>query len=336
MGASIEDVAARAHVSTATVSRALRGLPRVSPNTRVRVLAAAQELGYVASPSARGLASGRTKTVGVLVPSVDRWYFGHAIEGIDQVLRENGYNLLLFSLGGSVHGRQRNFTESMVRKQIDALLVLSLWLSDEEQQQLQYTDIPLMSVGGPVDGCAGVHIDDVAAASAAVDYLISLGHRRIGYLHGGVEDERNFKVPTLRSIGFKNSMKKAGIELRPEWLRAGMFTVSDGVQAAAKLFDLPGEQPTALFCGSDEMALGAQYEAQRRGIRVPEDLSIIGIDDHDFSAPAGLTTIGQKPVEHGRAAAGMIIAELTGSAGAVQEVIMPFELMARESTAPPR
>lgn len=335
MGASIEDVAARAEVSTATVSRALRGLPRVNPNTRARVLAAARELGYVASPSARGLASGRTKTIGVLVPSVDRWYFGHAIEGIDQVLRENGYNLLLFSLGGHLHGRKRTFTESMVHKQIDALLVLSLWLSDDELAQLQRTDIPLMSVGGPVGGCVGVHIDDAAAAAAATDYLIGLGHRRIGYLHGGVEDEQNFKVPALRSIGFKNSMVRAGLELRPEWLVAGKFTVADGVEAAERLFDLPGEQPTALFCGSDEMALGAQFVAQRRGIRVPGDLSIIGIDDHDFSAPAGLSTLAQKPVEHGRAAAAMIIAELNGSPAAVQELIMPFELMVRRSTAPP-
>ncbi|AIY02074.1 Transcriptional regulator AglR, LacI family [Arthrobacter sp. PAMC 25486] len=336
MGASIDDVALRAGVSTATVSRALRGLPRVSPETRARVLSTAQELGYVPSPSASGLATGRTKTVGVLVPYVDRWYFGHAIEGIDQVLRENGYNLLLFSLGGYLHGRKRNFTESMVRKQIDALLVLSLWLSDEELQQLQRTDIPLMSVGGPVDGCAGVHIDDIAAAAAATEHLIGLGHRRIGYLHGAADEERNFKVPGLRSVAFKDTMVRAGLELRPEWLEPGDFTVADGARAAARIFDLPGELPTALFCGSDEMALGAMFEAQRRGIRVPADLSIIGIDDHDFSATAGLTTVSQKPAEHGRAAAGMIMAELKGSPAAVQELVMPFELVIRNTTAPPR
>ena len=335
MGTSIEDVARRAGVSTATVSRALRGLPRVSHETRARVLAAAQELGYVASPSASGLASGRTKTVGVLVPHVDRWYFGHAIEGIGQVLRENGYNLLLFSLGG-LHGRRHTFTESMVRKQIDALLVLSLWLSDEELLQLQRTDIPLTSVGGPVDGCAGVHIDDRAAAAAATEHLIGLGHRRIGYLQGAVEDERDFKVPGLRNEAFGNTIVQAGLEVRPEWLVPGDFTVAGGARAAARIFGLPGEQPTAFFCGSDEMALGAMFEAQRRGIRIPRDLSIIGIDDHDFSATAGLTTVAQKPMAHGRAAAAMVLAELNGSPAAVQPLLMPFELVIRDTTARPR
>jgi LacI family transcriptional regulator, repressor for deo operon, udp, cdd, tsx, nupC, and nupG len=336
MGVSIDDVAARAQVSTATVSRALRGLPRVSEVTRAKVLAVAEEMGYVPSPSASGLASGRTKTVGVLVPFVDRWYFGHAIEGIDQVLRDNGYNLLLFSLGGYTHGQKRSFTESMVRKQIDGLLVLSLGLSDEELYQLHHTDIPLLSVGGPVEGCAGVYIDDIAATTAAMDHLIGLGHRKIGYLHGGVEDQRNFRVPALRTVAFSAAMDRAGLQLRQEWSVPGDFTVAEGVRAASAIFDAPGEMPTAIFCGSDEMALGLIFEAQRRGIRIPEELSVVGIDDHDFSPPAGLTTVGQKPWEHGRAAARLVLAELAGKPNPAREKIMPFELIVRRSTAPPR
>ncbi|PYI65402.1 LacI family transcriptional regulator [Arthrobacter livingstonensis] len=336
MGVSIDDVAAQAQVSTATVSRALRGLPRVSEATRAKVLAVAAELGYVPSPSASGLATGRTRTVGVLVPFVDRWYFGHAIEGIDQVLRENGYNLLLFSLGGYVHGQKRSFTESMVRKQIDGLLVLSLGLSEEELRQLHHTDIPLLSVGGPVAGCHGVYIDDAAAAATATGHLIGLGHRGVGHIRGGIQDEKNFKVPALRTVAFETAMAGAGLELRPDWTAAGDFTVADGARAAVRIFDAPGELPTALFCGSDEMALGAMFEAQRRGIRIPEELSVVGIDDHDFSAPAGLTTIAQEPWNHGRSAAAMLLAELAGAAGSVRDVLMPFELKIRHSTAAPR
>lgn len=335
MGASIEDVASRAGVSTATVSRALRGLPRVSPATRERVLAAARELAYVPSPSASGLASGRTRTVGVLVPFVDRWYFGHAVEGIDQVLRDSGYNLLLFSLGGYTRGQRRNFTESMVQKQIDALLILSLGLSDEELLQLQRTQMPVLSLGGPVAGCRGVYIDDVAAAKVATEHLIGLGHRRIGYLHGGIEDRMNFQVPALRTSSFVSCMDEHGLERRPEWTVAGKYTVGDGAKAAAHIFDIPGAQPTALFCGSDEMALGAMFEARRRGLRVPEDLSIIGIDDHDFASPAGLTTVAQSPWEHGQVAAKMVVDELAGRKGAITDAVMPFELVVRTSTAPP-
>lgn len=335
MAISIDDVAQQANVSTATVSRALRGLPRVSEATRTRVLQVAKDLGYVASPSARGLASGRTLTVGVLVPFVDRWYFGRAIEGIDQILRENGYNLLLFSLGDSLHGQKRSFTQSMVRKQIDALLVLSLGLSPEELQQLHETDIPLLSVGGPVEGCSGIFIDDVAAAKQAVDHLISLGHTRIAYVHGSVKDQTYFKVPILRNQAFMDAMNTAQLEIRPEWMAVGDFTVAGGARAAAKIFDQPGRPPTAVFCGSDEMALGLMFEARRRGIRIPEDLSVVGIDDHDFSEPAGLTTIAQRPLDHGRAAALMMIEELAGILESVNSVYMPFELKKRQSTAPP-
>ncbi|WP_239437159.1 LacI family DNA-binding transcriptional regulator [Arthrobacter alpinus] len=333
MRVSIDDVAARAQVSTATVSRALRGLPKVNPATRERVLAVAQELGYVPSPSATRLATGRTKTVGVLVPFIDRWYFAHALEGIDQELREHGYNLLLFSLGGYQHGQQRRFTEQMVRKQIDALVVLCLGLTATELEELQRTQVPMISVGGPVEGCRGVHVDDSAAASAATQHLIDLGHRRIGHLRGGINDEKNFVVPALRSEAFDATMRSAGLEIRPEWNIAGDFTVGEGQSAAARLFDLPGERPTAVFCGSDEMALGLMFEARRRGIRIPEDLSVIGIDDHDFSAPAGLSTIAQEPVEHGRRAAHMLLAVLDGESGAIQEQLMPFSLVQRESTA---
>lgn len=336
MAISIDDVAAMANVSTATVSRALRGLPRVSEATRKRVLEVAQELGYVASPSASGLASGRTKTVGVLVPFVDRWYFGHAIEGIDQVLRENGYNLLLFSLGGYIHGQKRSFTQSMVRKQIDALLVLSLGLSEEELTQLHRTEIPLLSVGGPVEGCAGIYIEDVAASTAAMDHLFALGHSEIAYLHGSTKDQESFRVPALRNQAYIDAMTCAGHQLRPEWMVPGDFTVAGGAKAAAKIFDLPGPLPTAVFCGSDEMAMGLMFEARRRGIRIPEELSVIGIDDHDFSAPAGLTTIAQRPLDHGRTAAAMILADLAGDPEAIQSTLMPFALVPRQSTAAPR
>ncbi|WP_231391912.1 LacI family DNA-binding transcriptional regulator [Arthrobacter sp. 35W] len=335
MAVSIDDVAALAQVSTATVSRAIRGLPRVSPATRARILAAVEELGYVASPSASGLATGRTRTVGVLAPYADRWYFGHSIEGVDKALRENGYNLLLFSLGGYAGGRKRFFTGNMVRKQIDALVVLCLGLTEDELEQLHKTEIPLIAVGGPVAGCSSVMIDDGAAAELATRHLIELGHTRIAHMHGAVEDKLNFAVPALRTEAFTRTMAAAGLACPPQWNVAGNFTVTEGVQAARALFDAPGPKPTAIFCASDEMAMGLMFEAQRRGIRIPQDLSVVGIDDHEFSAAAGLTTIRQEPTEHGYLAARMLMAELAGAAGSIEDMLQPIELVVRGSTAPP-
>jgi LacI family repressor for deo operon, udp, cdd, tsx, nupC, and nupG len=336
MPASIGDVAAVAKVSTATVSRAIRGLPRVNPTTRARILAIADELGYVASPSASGLATGRTRTIGVLAPFVDRWYFSRSIEGVDKALRSNSYNLLLFNLGGYGRDRERLFDRNMVRKQIDALVVLCLTLTAEELDHLHRIEIPLVATGGAVTGCSSIHIDDERAAAAAANHLLSLGHRNIAHLHGGVEDEQNFTVPRLRSKGFAEALLAQGVAPRREWDLAGNFTVANGVAAARHLFDSPGPQPTAVFCASDEMALGVLFEAHRRGIRVPEDLSVIGIDDHEFAEPAGLTTIRQDPVEQGMLAASMLMAELEGSTGAVADYVAPHQLIVRSSTAPPR
>ena len=143
-GVSIEDVAAAAGVSTATVSRAVRGLPRVSPATREKILEVAGALGYVAS-------TGRTKTIGVLAPFVSRWFFSKAIEGADRELHSRHYNLSLFNLGGHGSNRERLFSKTMVYKQIDALLVLCMALSHEELDHLQKIDIPLIVVGGHVE-----------------------------------------------------------------------------------------------------------------------------------------------------------------------------------------
>ena len=174
-GVSIEDVAAAAGVSTATVSRAVRGLPRVSPATREKILGIAEALGYVASSSASGLATGRTKTIGVLAPFVSRWFFSKAIEGADRELHARQYNLSLFNLGGHGSNRERLFSKTMVYKQIDALLVLCMALTHEEIEHLQKIDIPLVVVGGHVEECPYIGIDDYAAAATAVRHLIGLG-----------------------------------------------------------------------------------------------------------------------------------------------------------------
>ncbi|WP_325050061.1 LacI family DNA-binding transcriptional regulator [Renibacterium salmoninarum] len=236
---SIEDVAAAANVSTATVSRAIRGLPRVSPKTRERVLALASDMGYVASSAASGLATGRTRTIGVLAPYVSRWFFARAIEGVDSELHTQKYNLMLISLGGYGVSRERLFEHTMLRKQIDALVVLCLALRPSELEHLHRTEIPLIALGGPVKGFDQVCIDDYAAAQLATRHLIELGHTRIAQVLGEEEDELNFAVPKLRDRAFEDAIVAAGLALRPEWELNGDCTVAGGVHAAARLFDRP-------------------------------------------------------------------------------------------------
>ncbi len=335
-GVSIEDVAAAAGVSTATVSRAVRGLPRVSPATRQKILDIADSLGYVASSAASGLATGRTRNIGVMSPFVGRWYFARAIEGADLELRSRQYNLSLFNLGGSGSNRERLFHRTMVDKQIDALMVLCMALTREEIEHLQNLDIPLVVVGGPVEDCNFISVDDHAVSAAAARHLIDLGHRDIALLHGQDETGLKFDVPLIRKRAFDEALASAGLTVRPEWDIAGDFTLESGQRAIRELWARPGAKPTAVSCASDEMALGVVFEAARMGIRVPEDLSVIGIDNHEFSAAVGLTTVGQDPEAQGRLGIRMLLDELEGAAGAVHSEVAPHRLIVRETTAPPR
>ncbi|MBG6183446.1 DNA-binding LacI/PurR family transcriptional regulator [Arthrobacter sp. CAN_A214] len=333
---SIDDVARSVGVSTATVSRALRGLPGVSPGTRARVERTANRLGYVPSSAASGLASGRTMAMGVLLPLVDRWYFSAMLDGVDRRLRAAGYDLIVFSLGGTGVNRERVFHRSILRKRIDALLVMCMALTPEERRALQDLDSPSVVVGGSVQGMRDVSIDDDAAMTEAVEYLLGLGHTRIAHLRGGDSYGIEFEVPRIREQAFDRTMRRHGMAVRPQWDAQGNFRFLDGKAAAATLLDNALDRPTAILCSSDEMAFGALMAAQERGISVPGELSVMGIDDHEFAEPMGLTTIAQRPEDQGAYAAGLLLDELAGEPAVETPMVQPHLLVARRSTEPPR
>ena len=168
----IKDVAREVEMSTATVSRALRDLPGVSEETRTRVMETARRLGYVPSPGAAALASGKTRTVAVVVPWVTRWFFAAVVEGAEEVLRERGYDLLLYNLGGDEAARHRVFETSLLTKRVDAVLVLSLKPSPDELARLEELGRPVTVVGADVPGWATVRIDDDEAARIATRHLL--------------------------------------------------------------------------------------------------------------------------------------------------------------------
>lgn len=332
---SIKDVARDVEMSTATVSRALRGLRGVSDETRERVLEASRRLGYVASPSAAGLASGQTRTVAVIVPMVTRWFFAAVVQGAEEVLRERGYDLLLYNLGGDPSARHRVFETSLLTKRVDAVLVLSLKPSHDELHRLSQLGRPVILVGADVPGWATVRIDDHVAAATATRHLVDLGHERIGYLGGATEGVLDFTAPTARLAGYRETLEQAGLPICPEHEVDGHFTIDGGLHAAHTLLRC-ADRPTAIFAASDEMAMGALRAARDLGLRVPEDLSIIGIDDHELAEYFDLTTVAQPVQEQGRVAATQVLAALGGEEWRPEQVILPTELVVRRTTAPPQ
>jgi LacI family transcriptional regulator, repressor for deo operon, udp, cdd, tsx, nupC, and nupG len=331
MTVSIEDVAARAGVSTATVSRALRGLPNVSELTRERVRDAARALDYVVSPSASSLATGRTSTVGVVVPYVGRWFFGQAISGAETALRQHGFDLLLYTLGTGAR-RRRFFEELPLRRRVDALLVLALPLTDSEAASIARLKIPTAVIGATVPGFSSVRIDDVEGAIKAVTHLINLGHRRIGMIHGAIEPAE-FIVPEDRRRGFRAALASAGLEHDPALEVDGRFTLVGGERAMASLLSAK-HRPTAVFAQSDEMAFGALRAIRRAGLRCPEDVSVVGFDDHEMAELLDLTTVAQPVVEQGALAVEHVLAELRGEAGPSHELVAT-QVVIRGTTAPP-
>jgi len=331
MAATSDDVARMAGVSTATVSRALRGVDGVNSRTRERVLAAARELGYVSSPAASRLAGGRTGTVAVVVPFITRWFFSEVISGAEEVLRDRGMDLLLYNLG-HVKGRERYFSGEAVRQRADAVLVLCLPLSDAELKALGGARIPVALVGADVKDCPSVRIDDVAGARTAVQHLVNLGHERIALISGAPGDPMGFTTQFDRRQGYRETLAAAGLSADPGLDVGGDFTVKGGERAMAQLLSRPNP-PTAVFAESDEMAFGALRMLRRGGLSAPEDISLIGFDNHALADLMDLTTIAQPVREQGARAAELLLDVLDGRGGE-QRIIMPTHLIVRGTTRP--
>lgn len=334
MTASIEDVAKLAGVSIATVSRSLRGLPDVAEATRDRVLAAARELDYVASPFAARLASGRAATVGVIVPFVHRWYFAEVLGAVESVLQQAGFDLLLYNLGDQ-RGRQRFFELMPVRKRVDAIVFASLVLTDEEADALRELGIPVGMVGVDQPGVHSTRIDDKEAARNAVRHLVERGHRRIGLIGGDTDDPMRFTPPHHRRVGYLDALHEAGLEYDPDLEILGYFTV-DGGEAATRTLLQRDPRPTALFAESDEMAYGAIRAIRRAGLRVPHDVAVIGFDDHASAALLDLSTMRQPVIEQAEDLTTRVLAAITDPDIEPYVKVLPTELVVRGSTDPSR
>lgn len=334
MPATIRDVARLAGVSEATVSRALRDLRHVAPETAEAVREAADRLGFVASRSASALATGRPKAVTVVTPALTPWFYSSVVEGVDAALRQAGWATSLVNLGEAGGQRRRLTAAELHAGNASAHIVIGFGLDEEEQRVVREVREPVVTVGGRVAGVRGIGIPEAEAARLAVRHLLDLGHRRIGHVGGDREPGLNAFVVGARRAAWAELLTEAGVD--PD---DGLF-VSGGMQLeasrAAALRLLTGaDRPTAVFAASDEAAYGVMLAARGLGLRVPEDLSVAGLDDLPFSAAFGLTTVRQSPAEQGARAAALLLAELGVRRGAVSTAPAPVELVVRTSTAPP-
>lgn len=334
----IEDVAEQAGVSVATVSRALRGLPNVAESTRRHVTDVAASMNYRADPAAARLAAGRTKTMTAVVPSINGWYFSTIVAGAGAVCADAGYDFLVVGVG--TLGEWGHLLEPgyHLERRTDGVIVVDIEVTDEQFGSLDRRQLALTTIGTRRSDCPSVLIDDIGVGRMAADHLIGLGHQRIGLIGGAADDLMRFQVPLRRRQGFIERVAAAGLDVDPALAAPGYFTVDGGREAMATLLDLD-RPPTACFAMSDEMAFGALMALRERGLLPGRDVSLIGVDDHEFAGVVELTTVRQHVAHQGAAAARALIGQMESPPerrrSSTHPVIHePFELVVRGTTRP--
>jgi len=330
MAVRIMEVARQAGVSTATVSRALRGLPNVAPATRQRVTRVAAELGYRPHPHATGLATGRSSAIGMVVPHLSSWFSGRVAQGAHEVVAAQRRHLVL--LAASRGNGMAELASPNLSQLVAGLVVVDLPSTPDCLGPTPLPSVPLVAVGAASGLEPAIKIDDRRAAAAAVSHLCALGHRRIGLL-GDLEAEApGSHVPGDRRRGYLDALVAAGIKPSTELQESGRFTAHDGAAATKRLLALAAP-PTAIFAMSDEMAIGALGVLREQHLRVPVDVAVIGFDDHELAAHVGLSTIRQRPTAQGRQAAAWLLSRLAGD-DPPPPMPATWELIVRSSTVP--
>jgi len=330
---TIREVADQAGVSIATVSRVLNGRGDVSPETRELVSRIIQERGYVANRNARGLSAGRTGLVGVLVPLVFPVYFSAILSGASEALYEHDLRVLL-SPTGHEHDREVTLIERLAHGLTDGALIVLPEESSEELERLLdagYNFVvvdPRLRLNGRIPSVSAAH---TSGADQAMRHLLELGHRRIAAITG----PSGWVATEDRLRGYHAALAAAGILPDPALEVESDFEIAGGAKAAEELLDL-ADPPTAVFAFNDNLAIGAIQAARSRGLRVPEDLSVVGFDDSEHAtivSPA-LTTVRQPLAELGRTAVSLLTRLLERQRFETLHIELGTRLVVRESTGP--
>ena len=329
--ANIKDVARLAGVSVTTVSHALNGTRFVSEEARARIDAAIRELGYVPSAVARSLKHNETRTVGMMIPNNSNPYFAEIIRGVENHCFAAGYNLVLCNSDDDPV-KQAAHLRVLAEKRIDGLVLVASGAEASLGSLLSNSQVPLVLVDREVEGmdCDLVEVDHAAGGEMATRHLLELGHAGVACISG----PPGLSPSSQRRAGWKRALVAAGIPRREGDLLRGDFGSRSGYLAMQTLLARK-PRPTAVFICNDVMAIGALCAAHEAGVRVPEDLSIVGFDDIELAAYTipPLTTIAQPKQAIGTGTASLLLEQIAGRS-APRHLILQPELRLRKSTAP--
>lgn len=329
---TIYDVAREAGVSMATVSRVVNGNPNVKPVTRKKVLETIRRMGYRPNAVARGLASKRTTTVGVVIPDISYAFFAELTRGIEDIANMYHYNIMLCN-SDLQKEKELQLTEALLEKQVDGLLFLGGEVTPEHREIFAGARVPIV-LAATYDEVEQdrpyVTIDQVGAAKEATQVLIREGHERIGLLGGPLTDPI---IGFPRYQGFKEAMAEAGLDFNDQWVRLGNYRYDSGLEAAKELLSMD-DAPTAIFAVNDEMAVGAIHAAQDLGLNVPADVSVIGFDNTPLASQVRplLSTVSVPMYDIGAVAMRLLTKYMNDETIEENQVVLPHRLRLADST----
>lgn len=331
MPITIYDVAREAGVSMATVSRVVNGNPNVKPMTRKKVLAAIERLGYRPNAVARGLASKKTTTVGVIIPDISSLFFSELARGIEDIATMYKYNIILCNSDQRLE-KELQLINTLLEKQVDGLLFMGSEIKEDHLQALSTSSVPtVLAATRDADNILpSVTIDHFQAGYDATKVLIDRGHKRIAMITGPLNDPLD---GLLRFQGYKKALEDAGIDFNESLVAQGNYFYESGLRTMNGFLQLP-ELPTAVFAASDEMAIGAIHAVQDAGLSVPKDMEVIGHDNIrlvEMVRPR-LTTVVQPMYDIGAVAMRLLTKYMNNEHVEEHVVLLPHRIEFREST----
>lgn len=343
MGVTIKDIAKEASVSVTTVSRVLNNKPDVNYKTKEKVLQVIKKLNYNPNGLARGLVLQKTYTIGLIIPDICNPYFPEIARGIQDQAKKMGYSVILYNTDNDKKS-EIEAIQLLKSKQVDGI-ILSLSVSNnEELDQLEDHNFPVVQIDRKISGSnsPSVTIDNIISAYNATEYLLQLGHKRLAHITGNL----GTKTGQDRLQGFQKAIQAYGVNWNPDYICEGNYSKDSGYQQMKRLLELP-KRPTAIFAANDLMALGAYEAIFDAGLKIPEEITIIGHDDIDVASliRPGLTTMSQPTYNLGQIAAKMLIQKIKENSSegkdkithdentlSQNEIVLNTQLIVREST----
>ncbi|WP_462411290.1 catabolite control protein A [Neobacillus sp. Marseille-QA0830] len=328
---TIYDVAREANVSMATVSRVVNGNPNVKPVTRKKVLEVIERLGYRPNAVARGLASKKTTTVGVIIPDISNILFAELARGIEDIATMYKYNIIL-SNSDQNKDKELHLLNTMLGKQVDGIVFMSGHITQEHVEEFEKSPVPIVLAGSMEESekLPSVNIDYERAAYDSVKEFIDKGHKHIAIVMGPVYEP---DISNKKLDGYKRALEDAGIPFNEELVVEGDYTYDSGIEALEKLLEA-GNKPTAIFVGSDEMALGVVHGAQDKGYKIPDDFEIITSDNTRLSLMVRpqLTTVVQPLYDIGAVSMRLLTKLMNKEKVSENTVVLPHRIEHRQST----